>query len=776
MCKARGGSSVSVGDDQTICRLCLYIRGKVQGVGFRPFVYRLAIELNLSGWVRNTRQGVEIEIEGCRSHLDAFLDDLAEKKPPHSYIQSQRVSFDDVIGYTGFKVRPSGQTGEPQAQVLPDLTTCPECLEELFDPDNRRYRYPFINCTYCGPRYSIIESLPYDRANTTMKLFPMCEACRAEYENALDRRFHAQPNACPECGPHLELWNPRGKTLEKYDAALRAACKAVKSGRILALKGLGGFQLIVDARNEDAVARLRKLKGRQEKPFALMYPSLDDISRDVAIGAVEKALLESPEAPIVLLPRRAAPDSESPTVARGVAADNPRLGIMLPYTPLHHLMMRELGIPVVATSGNLTEEPICIDEREALDRLGKIADLFLVHNRPIARQVDDSVVTTIYDREMVLRNARGYAPLSLELRQKAPTTLATGAHLKCAAALATGDQVILSQHIGDLETRPAIEAFQRVTDSMQNLYNASPVRVACDMHPDYLSGKYARTTDLPRTEVQHHYAHILSAMEENRLAPPALGIAWDGTGYGPDGTIWGGEFLRIDEKSYRRVAHLRTFRLPGGEVAVREPRRCALGLLYEMYGSDLPEPANEIVRRIFKPDERQALTVMLERGLNAPSTSSAGRLFDAVASLLDICQVMHFEGQAASKLEFAAARSKIDRCYQFDVSAEDPMIVDWEPFIDGILKDLAHKVPVEEIAAAFHNTLARIPVEIAARTGEERVVLSGGCFQNRYLLEESINNLKKAGLEVYWHRRVPPNDGGIALGQIIAAIREGERK
>jgi hydrogenase maturation protein HypF len=786
----------------------------VQGVGFRPFVYRLATEMGLPGWVNNSAQGVFIEVEGERERLEAFLLRLEPEKPPRAFIQSLESSFLDPVGYTTFEIRHSEEAGAKTAFVLPDLAVCPDCLREIFDPSDRRYRYPFTNCTNCGPRFSILLALLYDRPNTTMRVFPMCEACRAEYENPSDRRFHAQPNACPACGPHVELWDGAGATLATHYDALLAAAGAIRHGRIVAVKGLGGFHLMCDARSEEAVRLLRQRKRREEKPFALMFPSLESVTAMCEVSDMEARLLRSPESPIVLLRRKQVvgslgrwvigkpdhPTTQSPNdpITPSVAPGNPTLGVMLPYTPLHHLLMAELGFPVVATSGNLSDEPICTDEREALERLGGIADLFLVHNRPIARHVDDSVARVMLGREMVLRRARGYAPLPVTLREPLPTLLAVGAHLKNTVAVSVGRQVFGSQHIGDLETAQAFDAFRRVIADFENLYELKPGAVACDLHPDYLSTHYAERSGLPVVRVQHHYAHVLACMAENEMDAPVLGVSWDGTGYGTDGTVWGGEFLRVTADGFERAARLRTFRLPGGERAVKEPRRAAMGLLYELFGdrlftSPLPlTPSREgrgntmalppgggglgggETLRAFSPAELVVLRRMLAQGVNAPVTSSMGRLFDAVASIVGLRQTVRFEGQAAMELEFALHGVETEEAYPFEVAERNgqPAVVDWGPMICAILVDGECGLPAGMISAKFHNALAEMIVTVAGRVEEERVVLSGGCFQNRYLTERAVRRLRAEGFRPYWHQRVPPNDGGIALGQVMAAGRE----
>jgi hydrogenase maturation protein HypF len=729
--------------------------------------------MGLAGWVNNTSQGVFIEVEGSHEQLRRFLLHIDAERPPRSFVQSLESALLEPVGYTTFEVRHSDECGAKTAFVLPDIATCADCLAEIVDPTNRRYRYPFTNCTNCGPRFSIIEALPYDRANTTMRHFAMCKLCQAEYDNPLDRRFHAQPNACPRCGPQLALWDAGGNSLAERGVALLHAAEAIRQGAIVAIKGLGGFHLMVDARNQAAVQRLRQRKAREEKPFALMYPAIDQVRDACEISELEQRLLHSPESPIVLL-RRRLPSTAQDRIAPAVAPHNPYLGVMLPYTPLHHLLLAELGFPIVATSGNRSDEPICTDEHEALERLAGIADYFLVHNRPIARHVDDSIVRVMLGSECVLRRARGYAPLPIHVKQPLPATLAVGGHLKNTVGITVGCEIFSSQHIGDLETPQAFDAFNRVVGSLARLYDFKPVVVACDAHPDYRSTQFAeavvRKRALPLVRVQHHYAHVLSCMAENELAPPLLGVAWDGTGYGTDGTIWGGEWLRVNDTSFERTAHLRTFRLPGGEKAIREPRRSALGLLYGLFGDALFARDDLAPLQAFSPQERAIVRTMLQRGVNAPITSSAGRLFDAVAALVGLRQATRYEGQAALELECALTGIETDEAYPIRVCAHHVThVVDWEPMVYGILDDLRRGLGTSLIAAKFHNTLAAMIVAVAQQADEQRVVLSGGCFQNRYLTERAVARLRAAGFRPFWHQRIPANDGGIALGQALAA-------
>jgi hydrogenase maturation protein HypF len=793
-----------IADPTSPQRLQLQIAGVVQGVGFRPFVYHLARTLDLTGWIRNTDRGVSIELEGTTTQLQEFQTRLPTEKPTHAQLHRIEVIWAAVLGDLDFIILDSNESSsQPKsAVILPDFATCTACFADIFNPANRHYRYPFTNCTHCGPRFSIIQSLPYDRAHTTLKGFPLCPDCRAEYNNPADRRFHAQPNACHICGPHLELWNQSGEVTADRDDALVQAAAAVRSGQILALKGLGGFQLIVDARNEAAVKRLRDRKHRPDKPFAVMFPSIDLVRDYCQVNALAADLLQSANAPIVLLPVR---DSRSVRetsasaerlrqrslliLPTAIAPNNPNLGVMLPYTPLHHLLLAELGFPVVATSGNRSGEPICIDETQALTTLAGIAELFLVHNRQIARPVDDSIVQVVNGRASLMRRARGYAPLPIAIDRDAAsdeTILAVGGHLKNTVALYVDRQLFVSQYIGDLDCVPTGDRFRSTIQELCSLYNTIPALVVCDAHPDYHSTQFAQTladTPSPRLiSVQHHYAHVLSCLADNQWQPPVLGVAWDGTGYGLDGTIWGGEFLwlpaeSLPEPGFIRAAHLRPFSLPGGDRAMREPRRCALGLLYECLGETAFDRLDLAPLQSFLPAELPILKTMLQRGLNTPRTSSMGRLFDAIASLLGLCQRSSFEGQAAMQLEFAIDGCTTDATYPYLVEqqADRPLQFDYAPTVMAILQDLQDLVSPAIISATFHNTLVAGLVDIADRLRSQypelsQIVLTSGCFQNRYLLERSIEQLQKHNFLVGYHHQLPSNDAGIAAGQIMAAL------
>lgn len=806
-------------------RIRITLRGKVQGVGFRPFIYNLAGDLNLTGWVANTGQGVVIDAEGPLSNLDAFLYRIEEEKPPLAHIQGLEHTYLEPEGYDHFEIRESSGGIAKSFWVLPDIATCDDCLAEVFDPQNRRHRYPFTNCTRCGPRFSIMTALPYDRPNTSMRGFEMCNACLAEYEDPENRRFHAQPNACPRCGPQLSYLDASGTELAAGDEALMRAVNSLRAGRIVAVKGLGGFHLMADATREDAIDRLRQRKQREEKPLAVLFPDMESVRQACEVSPMERRALMSPEAPIVLLHRKTSALPET------IAPGNPYLGVLLPMTPLHHLMAREFGRPVIATSGNLSEETLCTQNEEALMRLGSMADGFLVHDRDIVNHVDDSIVRLVLGRGMVLRRGRGFAPSTFPITRHWGfgsvdlQVLAVGPHLKNTIALYKDGEIALSQHIGDLVSPHSVTTFENTISTLTRFYEIQPELVVHDFHPDYASTRYAEDQNLPREAVQHHFAHVLACMVDNEVPPPALGVSWDGSGYGLDRTVWGGEFLLVTEKGFSREGFFRPFMLPGGEQAVREPRRAALGLLYEMLGPEVFE-RNDLMNPLrWNLPDRDVLSSMLEKQLNAPRTSSAGRLFDAVSALLGLGPHSRYEGQAAMRLEFAtgiflspaenqpipakrpgrepwigeeeivgsprnlAAPSATgipwsDERYTFKIlevesgrsSAETvhqyTYVVDWQPMIEEILNDLVRKRAVSGIAATFHHTLADIVVGMAQLVGEPRVVLSGGCFQNRVLTEMTVIALREAGFQPFWHQRIPPNDGGVAVGQILAALQK----
>ncbi|MBN2055875.1 carbamoyltransferase HypF [bacterium] len=751
-----------------ITRTRIQVRGAVQGVGFRPFVYRLAGDLGLKGWVQNSSAGLIIEVEGVGDGCAVFLQRLIEERPGLSRIDEVEHHAMAPAHYSDFAIIGSLDEEAKTAIMLPDAATCPACVKELFDPADRRYRYPFINCTACGPRYSIIESLPYDRPRTSMKVFIMCEECAEEYSHPENRRFHAQPNACPKCGPRLYLVDKLGRIMAERQAALGMTLGALEAGQVVAVKGLGGFHLVVDATNDRAVHELRCRKRRGEKPFALMLPDLATAGRYCRIDQVERDALCSSQAPIVLLRRRTASESGA-VVSAEVAPGSPYLGIMLPYTPLHHLLLADFKRPLVATSGNLADEPICIGNDEAMHRLNHLADLFLMHDRSIVRHVDDSIVQAFRGEIMVLRRARGYAPMPVRLPGSSSNILAVGGHLKNCVALGIDRQAVISQHIGDLGSAESHAAFTQVIATLTGAYEVTPRLVVHDLHPDYESTRWAMASGIPALPVQHHYAHIRSCMAEHGLEGPLLGAAWDGAGYGPDGTVWGGEFLLIDDGGWRRVAHLRRFRLPGGERAMREPRRAALGILYELFGNDLGKMIELAPVASFTVNELDILIRMLERGVNCPLTSSAGRLFDATAALLGLRQFNRFEGQAAMSLEYLCGA--LAGQYPFTLrkdSSNGCLALDWEPLFRALLDDLEVE-SAETISGRFHATLVEMIAAVAQRLDASTVVMSGGCFQNRLLLEAAVVRLTDLGIRPVWHRQVPPNDGGIALGQLAVA-------
>ena len=696
-------------------RLRLTIRGAVQGVGFRPFVWRLAHELALSGHVRNAGGAVIIEAQGER--VRELQRRITREHPPAARLD--RIDCEALSGEPGEGFSIIKSSGDDSPAVVPDMATCVDCLTDILDPSSRFHGYPFTNCTRCGPRYSILERVPYDRASTTMAGFAMCDTCRAEYNNPADRRFHAQPTACPACGPRLSLCNANGHAVEADDI-IRHAAAALHAGDIVGLKGLGGFQILVDAANADAIACLRERKQRPHKPLAVMVRNVNAARALAHVDEAEAALLESPAAPIVLLTARGAalPDVIAPGLRE--------VGLMLPTTPLHHLLMRSVDGPVVCTSGNLTDEPICTGNADAIARLGHVVNLFVTHDRPIRRAVDDSVVRVIDGVPQVLRLARGYAPFTLAM--VGPDAVATGAHMKNAPAVRSGGRAILSQHVGDLENTLAIDAMCETTADLQLFFKAQPTRVACDLHPDYASTHYAHELGVSVSPVQHHVAHALACMAEHGLQR-MLAVVWDGTGLGPDGTIWGGEFLLMQGTHWRRVAHLRPFHLPGGDAASRDARRALAGLRGEV-------------------------------GPDAPLCTSAGRLFDGMAALLGLCGQQTYEGQAAMLLE--AAIEQTDEAY--DLPLLDG-VLDWRPALQAEGKDAPGRL---------HNALVEGIVAVARDVGESTVALTGGCFQNRYLTERAMRRLRAEGFTPVIPRQVPPNDGGIALGQLAAITGEGD--
>jgi len=745
----------------------VHLTGLIQGVGFRPFVFRLAEEAGLKGYVLNDTSGVTIEVEGPLHALEEFLLRLDRDKPAISRIFSLQHSFLPERGFTSFDVRESKESGTMHLSILPDISVCEDCMEEIAAPKDRRFIYPFTNCTNCGPRYTIIRRLPYDRHNTSMKDFIMCPDCNAEYSDPENRRFHAQPNACHKCGPWLALHDADGAIICEREDALEKATNLLRKGYIIAVKGIGGYHLVCDATNDESVKRLRGKKHREEKPMAVMFPNIEMIHAETHINPAEERAIISIEKPIVIV-RKKADSSTAPSVSPG----NETLGVFLPYTPLHYLILKKLRRPVVATSANMTDEPIVCDEADAFSRLAGIAEYFLTHNRDIVRRCDDSVVRIIADRQVPIRRSRGFVPLPLRLPFRFPKpVLALGPYMNNTFAVGIDNFVYLSQHIGDLDTPVAHEFYEEAIRDMLSLLSVRPEVVISDLHPGYYSTRYGEEHYPDRLrKIQHHYAHILSCMAENEIPEEkeVIGFAFDGTGYGPDETIWGSEVIVASYSSFRRAFHLRPYRLPGGEKAVKEPCRSALSLLYETFGDEaIKVPLSPIPGK-----ERSFLIEMMRKGVNSPLTSSMGRMFDAVASLTGLNHKVSYHAQAAIALEQAAMRSDSGDSYPFIIKNG---IIYHMPIIQSITDDLRGGVSRETIARKFHNTIVEIIIsaskEIRRETGISLVALSGGVFQNALITGNAVNRLTELGFTSLVHQLVPPNDGGIALGQAVVGVK-----
>jgi len=748
-----------------ITRAKATIKGIVQGVGFRPFVYQLARKKGLGGYVLNTSEGVDIEVEGEQENMESFFEEIQIQKPPLARITSVKTQYLPHYHYDDFVIRPSRIEGQQSVLISPDICICEDCLKEMNDPGDHRYRYPFINCTNCGPRYTIIRDIPYDRENTTMASFTMCERCQKEYDDPMNRRFHAQPNACFDCGPHVSLHDHTGKRLEEVDP-IGTVRKLLREGKVIALKGIGGFHLACDATNNEAVLRLRERKNREEKPLAIMSPSLKQVEQYARVGMLEAQVLSSRERPIVLLPKK-----EGDAIAGQVAPRNRYLGVMLPYTPLHYLILGDDLLALVMTSGNLSEEPIAIDNDEAFRRLSGIADCFLVHDREIYMRNDDSVVRVVGGKVRMIRRSRGYVPVPIFLPYKVRPTLACGPYLSNTICIAQGEHAFLSQHVGDLENLEATDSFELTVEHLKDILEIEPGLIACDLHPDYYSTQYAlRQEGIPQVSVQHHHAHIAGCMAENSINETVIGLALDGTGYGSDGTLWGGEILLADFEGFERVGHFQYVPLPGGEAAIREPWRMALSLLYQAFGKDLFDLPIEFVKRLDRLKAGNILT-MIERKINCPLTSSCGRLFDGIAALVGVRDRVSYKGQAAIELEMEMGAG--EGLYPVTVPERGECIIPQNPIIHGVISDLRQGVDRGTIIKKFHNTLVTVFADVCLKLRKERglnrVCLSGGVFQNIYLLENLEKALLARGFEVYTQSMVPPNDGGVALGQVIVA-------
>jgi len=741
--------------------------GIVQGVGFRPFIYRTAQARHLSGYVLNRADGVVVEVEGTRADLDGFIDDVNAHLPPLAQITSLHVEHIAPQGDETFAIRQSDSQGSREVLISPDMAVCGPCLKELFDPSDRRYRYPFINCTDCGPRLTIIRDIPYDRGNTSMACFPLCPECGREYTDPTNRRFHAEPNACPVCGPHLTLLGGQGERV-CVDDPIPAAVTLLNQGKILAIKGVGGFHLAVDAANEAAVARLRTRKYREEKPLAIMVKDIQAARALAELAPEEERLLASPQRPIVLVRKRAGAPL-APLVAPGMST----LGIMLPYAPLQHLLFEKGFTALVMTSANQKDEPISIGNREAVARLSGIADGFLVHNRDILVRCDDSIACVAAGQTRMIRRSRGFAPRPLDLTHDYPEVLALGPQLKNTICILKGRQAFLSPHIGDMETPQARDFFHENVALMQRIAQCRPTIVACDLHPDYYSTRVAETMPgVQVVRVQHHHAHIVSAMAENGLTGEVIGLSMDGTGYGTDGHVWGGEFLIADERSFRRAGHIREFLLPGGEKAVREPWRIGVSLLRQAFGDAWQDYARRL-KLIPEGMDASLLEKILAQRINSPPTSSLGRLFDAVAALLGLRRTVSFEGQAAMELEATARAGALCLAELSLEQAGDSWTLDPDLMIRELVQANIRGATREELAWAFHQSVVAsvigLTVKLRERSGLNRVVLSGGCFQNRILLEGCTRDFNERGFEVYHHTHAPTNDGGISLGQAVCA-------
>lgn len=744
------------------------IRGIVQGVGFRPFVYNLAQKCHLRGYVLNDTDGVEVEAEGSKPDLNRFLYGIKSSAPPQSKIVEMKVLKIAPQGYPDFTIRESKKKDTRTVLVSPDLATCPDCLNELFDPEDRRFNYPFLNCTNCGPRLTIIQDTPYDRKKTTMSAFKMCSDCSREYHDPQDRRFHAQPNACPVCGPKLTLADNNGKLFNDPDP-VSSTITLLKKGHIVAIKGIGGYHLACDATNKKAVSVLRKRKYREDKPFALMAKDLKTIRRFCHLNSSEVELLQTTQRPIVLLKKK-----KVNLIAPEVAPLQKIFGVMFPYSPLHHLLLRNSNLILVMTSGNQSDEPIAYEDEEAFERLEKIADYFLLHNREIHRRCDDSVTRIFNGKEMVLRRGRGYVPLPINVDLKfTKHILATGAQFKNTFCLARGSFAFPSTHIGDLENYETLDFYSREIERFKKLCSVKPEVVAYDMHPEYLSTKYALSLkNIKKIPVQHHYAHIASCMAENKISQKVIGVAFDGTGYGEDENIWGGEFLLADLQGFQRIAHFKYVPMPGGEAAIKNPWMMAISYLYTCYREDFLNLDLEFVRKI-DFSRWEIIRKMLDQKVNLFLTSSAGRLFDSVSVLLNFREKTNYEGQPAVELEFWA-EEKIKGEYDYEITKEkDLYLIRPELIIKGVVNDLIKKERKSKISARFHNTMAQIINGVCSRLRKEcdlnSVCLSGGVFQNTFLLNRTYALLSKNKFRVYTHHLVPPNDGGISLGQAVIA-------
>ncbi|MDP4145216.1 MAG: carbamoyltransferase HypF [Bacillota bacterium] len=748
-------------------RFLLKIEGIVQGVGFRPFVYNQAISLSLKGWIKNSSQGVYIDIQGEEENLDRFIYNLEDKHPSLAKIENIIIYEQELADYNGFQIKESEMKGEKITLISPDMAVCEECIKDITTPTNKRYKYPFTNCTNCGPRFSIIKAIPYDRANTTMKKFNMCGDCHKEYSDSSNRRFHAQPNACKECGPHIWIEDCYG-TKVGLDDVLGWTRQRLKEGKIFAIKGLGGFHLVCDAENEEAVNLLRDRKNRPDKPFAVMINHIDTVKKYCRVNMKEEKILTGSRKPIVILEQNN--DYDLPQC---IAPNQSTLGVMLPYTPLHHLLFQGDIEVLVMTSANVHGLPLEYENESAVEKLGHIVDYFLQHNRDIQMPIDDSIVRVVDNEIRMIRRARGYAPEPIK-KDNVKEILALGSNMKNTFCIAKDNFLFLSQHNGDLENIETAEHYKNNIEHYKNIFRFSPKYIACDMHPSYTSSEYASDSLLPRVEVQHHHAHIVSCLAENNIERKVIGIAYDGTGYGIDGKLWGGEFLLCDTKEFTRLGHLNYIKMPGGQMAIKEPWRMAVSFIHRMIEYSDYSMREQLKQLLLKLYGKKSIGVMtlIDAEINCPKTSSMGRFFDAAASIIGGRDIISYEGQAAIELESIMDRN-CNEFYNYDVDREKIYIINTEKIIYSIIKDKIAGVNNKIMSAKFHNTIVKFSKDICKfireDTGINEVALSGGVFQNTFLLKQLAAELANEEFVVYTNKLIPANDGGLALGQIIIA-------
>lgn len=741
-------------------RKYIVVKGVVQGVGFRPFVYKIAVNNNLKGWVNNNSKGVYIDLEGKEDNIEEFMYRLQHEAPPLSKINEVYVEERPVKNYTDFEIRYSSEEGEPLALIPPDISICNQCLEEIKDPLNRRYRYPFTNCTNCGPRFSIIKKLPYDRPVTTMNDFKMCSRCEDEYKNPLDRRFHAEPNGCPNCGPRLFLLDNLGNEIKCKDE-IKEAISMIKKGKILAVKGIGGFNLVCDGNNAKAINILRNRKRRPRKPLAVMMKDLNVVKKYCLVNEIEEKVLTSNKRPILILDK-----VEKCELPGELAPNNDTIGVMLPYTPLHYLLFEEHMEVLVMTSANISGQPMIYENNEAILKLNKIVDYFLINNRDIHIPVDDSVCRVILGEERVIRAARGYTPISIDLN-KGKKVVAYGSQLKNTFAIANEERVFISQYIGDMDNLETLDSFEKSLSHFKNLYKIEQEVIAYDMHPDYWCNDFVRNENIEKVSVQHHHAHVVSCMVENKIEDKVIGVALDGTGYGEDGRIWGSEFLVCDYKDFKRVGHLNYFHIPGGESSIKEPWKILIGLLYKIYNKDMHKflPKSIDIKKV------RILEAMILGKINSPLCSSMGRLFDGVAVLLGFNECVSFEGEAAIYLQ-SICEKREEGFYHYTIDyIDNKYLINTDEIIIGIIEDLRSDINKGNIAKKFHNTVINIIIKVCSKIrgdyGINKVALSGGVFNNEIILKGAYKGLASKNFNVYIHKKIPCNDSGISLGQLI---------